>query len=242
VVHAVTPVVGGPALGVRMMTQRPTGPGVGVAVGLALLLALAAGGCELLGQAIAWPIAPRHPKKQVKAEYALQARQLVIVPYAGNDILFEYPTAPLEISRDIVHQIGGNLKGRVEVIVNPVRVARWQESNLEWPNMSLSAIAEAFQADTLLYVELERYSMYEEGSPNLLRGRVRARVQVVEVGDTAGPAYEECVESLFPEQRPVAEGELSERRIRATVNQLFARDVVRKFYDHEVPLRGEEAR
>jgi len=225
-----------------MKMHRPNGPAGGVAVGVALLLAVAVGGCELLGQAIAWPIAPRHPKKQVKAEYMLQAHQLVIVPYAGNDILFEYPTAPIEISRDIVHQIAGNLPARIDVIVNPVLVARWQESNLEWPNMSLPAIAKAFEADTLLYVELEQYTVYEEGSPNLLRGRVRARIQVVKATDTSGPVYEATVETVFPEERPVAEGELSERRVRATVNQVFARDVVRKFYDHEVPLRGEEAR
>ena len=209
---------------------------------LALALAVlvpASAGCEVLGQMLAWPIAPRHPKKKVKTEYPLEAKRLVIVPYAGNDVLFEYPTAPLEISRDLVHELVGHLKSRVEAIIHPVQVARWQESNLEWPNMSLEAIAETFQADVLLYVELERYTMLEKGSPNLFRGQVRARVQVVKPGAEINPVYESIVESVFPEQRPVAEGELSERRLRSTVTRLFARDLVRKFYDHEVPLQGE---
>ena len=209
------------------------------ALALAFVLAVASAGCEIIGQAIAWPIAPRHPKRKVEAEYTLDAERLVIVPYAGNDVLFEYPTAPLEISRDIVHELAGHLKKRVDVIVNPVRVAQWQESNLEWPNMSLEAIAKTFQADTLLYVELERYTMLEKGSPNLYRGQVRARVQVVAPAEEANPVYESTVETVFPEQRPVAEGEISRRRIRATVTRLFARDVVRKFYDHEVPHEGE---
>ena len=209
------------------------------ALGLALVLATASSGCEILGQALAVWIAPRHPMKKVEAEHNLQAKRLVIVPYAGNDVLFEYPTATLEISRDLVHELVGHLGPRVESIVHPVQVARWQEANLEWPNLSLKAIAETFEADVLLYVELERYTTLEKGSPNLLRGQVRARVQVIETAAETNPVYESIVETMFPEQRPVAEGELSERRIRAVTTRLFARDVVRRFYNHEVPREGE---
>ncbi len=228
-----------------MRTNRPktrrAGRALAAAAALATALACAAG-CEIAGQGLAWMIAPRHPKKKVKAEYPLQARRLAIVPYVSNAVLFDYPTAPLEISQDLVHEIAGHLKGRVESIVHPVEVARWQESNLEWPNLSLEEIAKALRADTVLYVEMERYSMFEPHSANLLRGRLRARIQVVKPGAEANPVYETTVETVFPEQRPVGEGELSERRLRATVTRLFARDVVRKFYDHEVPLRGEEVR
>jgi hypothetical protein len=211
----------------------------GAALALALVLAVTTSGCEILGQAFAVWFAPRHPKKQIEAEHHLEAKRLVIVPYAGNDVLFEYPTAPLEVSRDLVHELVGNLGKRIGAIIHPVQVARWQESNLEWPNMSLEAIAETFQADVLLYVELEQYTMLETGSPNLLRGQVRARVQVIEADAEANPVYESIVETRFPEQRPVAEGELSVRRIRAVVTRLFARDLVRRFYDHEVPLEAE---
>jgi hypothetical protein len=206
---------------------------------MALLLAAATAGCEAIGQMLVVGIADRHPTRKIEAEHHLEAERLVIVPYAGNDVLFEYPTAPLEISRDLVHELVGHVGKRIGVIVHPVRVARWQESNLEWPNMSLEAIADTFDADTLLYVELERYTMLEKGSPNLYRGQVRARVQVVRTGAEANPVYEAIVETAFPEHRPVAEGEVSRRAIRATVTRLFARDVVRKFYDHEVPREGE---
>ena len=224
------------------MTKRGKVNAARVAAAVALALVLGAGGCEIIGQMIAYPIAPRHPKRQVPQDYPLKAERLVILPYAGTDVMFEYPTAPLEISRDIIHEIVGHLGQRVASVVHPVQVARWQESNLEWPNLPLEAIAEVFGVDTLLYVELERYGMFEEGSPNLLRGRLGARVQVVKAAAEVNPVYETTVETIFPEERPVALGELSERQIRATVTRLFARDVVRKFYAHEVPLRGEEAR
>ncbi|KPK50998.1 MAG: hypothetical protein AMK72_00900 [Planctomycetes bacterium SM23_25] len=201
-------------------------------------LALTASGCQVPVQFLVWAFAPRHPKKTIKAEYDLRAERLAIVPYAGTDILFTYPAAPIEVSRDLVNELVGQCKDRVKTIVHPVEVVRWQESNLEWPNMTLEDIAKAFQADTVLYVELEQYTMIEERSANLFRGRVRARVQVVKADGARNPVYETTVETVFPEDRPVGVLEESERRIRAAVTRFFARDVIRKFYDHEVPDQG----
>jgi len=216
------------------------------AVLLTLALVLTASGCEIPAQFIAWFIAPRHPKKMVQAEYELTAERLVIVLYAGTDILFTYPATPIEVSQALVRQLAGHCKDRVKNVVRPVEVIRWQESNLEWPNMALEDIAKMFQADTLLYVELERYTMIEERSANLLRGRVRARVQVVKTdpkgaltsGASRNPVYETTVETVFPEDRPVGVLEVSERKLRAAVIRVFARDVIRKFYGHEVKDQG----
>jgi hypothetical protein len=206
--------------------------------GLALgAFALGAGGCYA-GHFLSWMIAPRHPTKKVAAEYALDADRLVIVTYAGTDILFSYPTAPLEVSRDIVNELLVNLPKRAREIVHPVQVVQWQESNLEWPNMGLEDVARTFSADTLLYVELERYTMIEERSANLFRGRIRARVQAVQTGAGRNPVYETIVEETFPKDRPVGVLETSERTIRTGVTRFFARSLVRKFYDHEVEVQG----
>jgi len=208
---------------------------IGALLLLVGLTAAGACGCHWL---FAWAVAPRHPKKTVKAEYPLEADVLVIVPYAGTDILFNDPTVPLEISRNIVNLVVPALGNRVKQIVHPVQVVRWQESNIEWPNMALVDIARAFKADTVLYVELEHYSMYEERSANLFRGRVRARIQVVKTSAERNPVYETSIETIFPEDRPVGVLETSERMVRAATNLDFARDVVRKFYDYEVEVKG----
>jgi len=207
---------------------------LGVLVGLA---ALAAGGCGV-PNFFAWMFAPRHPKETIKAEFPLKADRLVIVPYAGTDILFNDPTAALEVSTGLVNEILRNMSAQVKTIVHPVQVARWQESNIEWPNMPLADIAKAFQADTLLYVELERYTMMEDRSANLFRGRARARIQVVQPAAERNPVYETIVEATFPEDRPVGVLETSEQTIRAGTNMYFARTVIGKFHDHEVEVTG----
>ena len=187
---------------------------------------------------LVWLLGPREITKTVKSEYDLKAERLIIVCYAGTDILFAYPTVPLEISQELVYAIARDLDDRVKTIVHPVEVVRWQEGTLEWPNMSLDQIAREFQADALLYVELERYTMVEEGSANLFRGRAKARIQVVRPDAEANPVYETTVEVTFPEERPVGVLETSERVMRRGTNLLFARDVIRKFYDHKVEVRG----
>jgi len=205
---------------------------------LAILVGLMAGslcGCHWL---FAWAVAPRHPQKTVEAEYPLEADCLVIIPYAGTDILFNDPTAPVEVSRDLISALVQNLGRRIKTIVHPVQVVRWQESNLDWPNMSLVDIGRTFKADTVLYVELEQYTMLEERSANLFRGRVRARIQVVKTEAEHNPVYETTVETIFPEDQPVGALDVSERVIRAYTNAQFARDVAWKFCDHKVEIKG----
>lgn len=203
--------------------------------GLVALVALGVCGCHWL---YAYFNAPRHPKETVKAEYPLKAERLVIVTYAGAEILFDDPTAPLEVSYDITNEILRSLSSSIKTIIRPEQVVRWQESTLEWPNMSLVDIAKTFQADTILYVELERYSLMEDRSANLYRGRVRARVQVAEVAAASNPVYETTVETTFPEDRPVGVLETSQRTIRTGTNIFFARAVLDKFRDHEIEVKG----
>jgi hypothetical protein len=202
---------------------------------LLALVALSACGCHWL---YAWMAADRHPKEQIKAEYALKAERLVIVTYAGAEILFNDATAPLEVSYNITNEILRSLSSSVKTVVRPEQVVRWQESTLEWPNMSLVDIAKTFQADTVLYIELERYTMIEERSANLFRGRIRARVQVAKASAERNPVYEATIESTFPEDRQVGVLETSEQVIRTGVTRMFAREVIQKFYEHEIDVRG----
>jgi hypothetical protein len=206
----------------------------GLAAGAAGAAALASGGCHWL---TAWALAPRHEMRTVKAEYDLKADRLVIVPYVSMDILFAYPTAGIEISNNLVHGILAHLKGRVREIVNPVEVARWQDSNIEWMNMSLPDIAAAFEADTVLYLEIEQYTAVEERSANLLRGHIRARMQVAKAG-TPHPVYESRVEVTFPEDQPVGVLGNTERQVMTYTLQIFAQQTIGKFYDHEVEVKG----
>jgi hypothetical protein len=204
-------------------------------VAVAGLLAVGAAGCQWL---FAWAFAERHPTKTVKAEYVLEAERLVVVPYAGTETLFNHRTAPLQVSADIAAYAMANLRNHVKSVVHPLAVIQWQEQNVEWPNMSLEEIGKAFQADAVLYVELESYSLLEEGSANLYRGHVRGRVQVAKMGAAHNPVYETTVEVLFPQDHPVGITGTSEAMISQNTDALFAEEVVAKFYDRTMEDKG----
>jgi hypothetical protein len=203
---------------------------------LALATLAGAGGCQWL---TAYIFADRHPKETIKAEYSLASERLVIIPYASTDVLFSDPGLPMELSRDLIIQISNRLgPEKVKAFINPAEVQRWQEANLEWPNISLVEMGQAFKADTVLYVELERYSLMEEHSANLYRGRVRARIQIVQPAAPHNPVYDTVVETVFPANAPVGVTSASEQSVRTYTNMVFAENVVDKFCDHEIDVKG----
>jgi hypothetical protein len=219
------------------MSRRRQGLFRGVVLVLVAVGAAGACGCHL-PHFFVWLFADRHPTVKVEAEYELEAERLVIIPYAGTDILFTYSEVPVEIAADLINQIRGHIPGRVKTIIHPVEVNRWQESNLDWPNYSLKDIARTFAADTVLYVELERYSLFDERSANLYHGRVRARLQVAKAEAARNPVWEDTIEVTFPPDRPIGVLDTTERRMRQGTNLQFAIEVIRKFYDHEVEAKG----
>ena len=99
-------------------------------------------------------------------------------------------------------------------------------------------MAKAFGADAVLYVELEDYSTIEERSANLYRGRVRARIQVARPDAPRNPVYDTTVETVFPKDAPVSATGTTESRVRLATNEVFAEDVILRFYDHEVEVSG----
>jgi hypothetical protein len=204
---------------------------------LGLLVAVVAGGCYAGHLFVA--LTKPEEKKTIKAEYPLEAEKLAIVVYAGTDVLFTYPAVPLEISRDLVNEILKNLRPKIKQIVHPVEVVRWQESNLDWTNMSPLDIAKTFKVDTLLYVEIEQYTTVEERSSNLFRGHIRANVQVVKVGAENNPVFKTKtpMDVLFPEDRPVGVVD-AESQIRVGTGLLFAQKLINKFYDREIVVKA----
>lgn len=204
----------------------------------ALLVALTvcASGCGL-PNLLVYPFADRDAKRDVKRQYDLTGERLLILPYAGHDILFEYPNAGLEISYQVIQQISQNLRGRVHRVINPAQVALYQRSKLDWPTTEVSDIGREFEADKVLYIELTRFTIMEERSANLYRGRVAAHIQVIDTSKPRGHEllYETDVSIEVPDDRPMGTTEISELNLRQATVYRFAEEVIWQFYDHKEP-------
>lgn len=209
------------------------------------LLAVAGAGVLLAGCGLpnlfAYPFADRDAKESVKREHDLTANRLLILPYASNDVLFEYPTAPLDVSTFTVQEIRKHLRGKVDWVINPNQVALYQQSDLDWPNKPVAEIGRHMEADKVLYIELRRFTMMEERSANLYRGRVSAHVKVVDATaptNTEAVLYSTDLSIEFPGDRPLGMSEISPARMEQLTLYTFAKELIWKFYDHEEPRMG----
>ncbi len=209
----------------------------------ALLLLLAVltlcSGCGV-PNLFAYFLADRDPKKSVDKEHDLRAEVLLILPYSGPQIRLEHPGANLAISNFIIQQIAEHLRGRVSGVVSPVQVIRYQQTDLDWENRSVQEIGRQFGADKVLYIEIRRLTLLEERSANLYRGRVKAHLQVIDVGAglTDAELYEGDVSVIFPQDNPLATSQISRAAMQQQVLHRFAVETVWKFHDHKEPMRG----
>lgn len=198
-----------------------------------------AGGCGL-PNLLVFPWAERDATKDVKEAHHLTAERLLILPYLGRAVEFESPTAGTDISNAIIQHIRKELRGRVHAVVNPQQVAKYQQSKLDWQGTAVAEIGREFQVDKVLYLEIQRYSIMEERSANLYRGRLSGHLQVIDPNAPSGKEilYEADVSVQVPDDKPIGASDIPEGKLRGATLYRFGQEVVWKFCDHQEPRLG----
>jgi len=217
------------------MDYRNTGR---VAAGLAaMLLAAAAGGCDTLGY-LGYLMAPEAKKVKVPPEYeGLTKRKVAVVIYADQQVQYEYPYARLGLSAALNSELKKHLEGAA--IVDPRRVIRYQDDNVHWDTMDKTTLGQAFEADAVLYVILEQYSMREPGSISLFRGQISAQARVYDVSLPESQALVwqgDDFAVIYPEHAPVGELGEDDSKVRFETEKQLAAAIVGRFYEREVPV------
>jgi len=199
------------------------------------LLACLAGGCKPLGY-LAYLFAPDLGKVTVPAEFdRLQGKKVAVVLFTDEATQVDYPYARWTLSQQIEAALKANVR-KIDVV--PIqRVIRYQDENIEWNSVDRTRVGKDLGADYVLYVAVEEYSTLEPGSMSLFRGRISARASVF---DTSLAERAACVwrskpiRVVYPESAPARLAQ-DDREIRYRAEQLFAQELVRKFYTHKVP-------
>jgi len=213
----------------------------------------AAGGCNLA----AWPLAVfgKPAMKTVPAEVPidLTGKTVAVVVYAGPETQVDYETVHVEVSDAVAAEIRRNL--RDVTLVSPIRVLRYQNEHPNWNSTRLDRMCGDLRCDYILLVTLIEFSTREPGSVHLARGRLTAeaslyaakavRVESPEV-PTTGEAGGGCTwrsdtfRIVYPNETPVSLAG-DDYGIRIQTERQFAEALIRKFYDHQVPMTPEEA-
>lgn len=212
----------------------------------AAALPAVAGGCDLF-QAAAYVLTP-DPTQTIEAEYGgLAGQKVAIIVYADQEILYvanaDVQTAMYVAQAFKEAQDHGDLRGMELVPVT--ETIRFQQRS-DWYNMRVPQIGRHFNADRVLYIELEEYARREPGSPNLLRGRISATLKVYQVSKAGeppprrNPVYATRLGIVWPEDSPLMMSDENLIRVEAGMLARFAKRVARKFYTYKINLRHPE--
>ena len=191
-------------------------------------------GCNLIS--LPYVLFAPEPTEKVKAEFAhLEGRRVLVLVWAEQATLYEYPNVQIEIASYVRYLLKEKFSDLD--VASPSHVSRYMKSRPDWATEHPAAIGRHFKADIVMMVELMEFTTREPGSPNLFRGRARARITVYDLtGEDDRPKgfALKPAEAVYPPDRPIGVLRADDRVIRAQTYKEFARAFTRKFYDHEV--------
>ncbi len=123
-------------------------------------------------------------------------KSLLIVCSAPHGILARYPS----IQIDIVDRMTRHLDVRKVKVISADDVARWFDDNGEWGDFS--ELADEFDADFVMHIQIDTFSCEVRDSPNLLQGKTDGKVTVFKAAGkdikTTSVAFERTFDVTYP--------------------------------------------
>jgi hypothetical protein len=171
----------------------------------AALMAVSLTGCNaviLLGYLIGGPpsIEPDFHKATGKSLEGKNTRVLVMA-YAPTELRYDNDAVDYELAKHVAHRLNlQNIR-----VVDPDRVHSWLDKNRDWNNAA--EVGAEFKVDYVIHIDLTDYSLFEEHSSDLYRGRAEALVTVWKMDeDKKGgeSIYSKQIVSRFPKGAPVS--------------------------------------
>jgi len=196
-------------------------------------------GCDAAGYSL-WLLAPRE-NRNVDAEFGnLGKHSVAVVFYVDEKTQLDYPNVRLTLGAKVTEELRKNIK-KIKV-VDPLRVARYQDENLHWDTQDKKTTAKDLKVDFLLIVSLVEYSTRVPGQVNAYQGRISAEAKlydsVLDEGDNLLWESKDDLDVVFPKLPQYSER--TEPTIRQETEQMFADMLVKKFYNHELPSTDVE--
>jgi hypothetical protein len=156
---------------------------------------------------------------------------VAVVCYAPDDVRYNFENIDEELARYVAFRL---IQKKIEAI-NPDRVKMWLTSNPEWDEPE--EIGSAFKTTYVIYIDLNDFTLYEDGSASLYRGKAEAIVSVWKMDD----AFEEAEKifskekiSKFPQHRPIAATEETYSNFKARYLTRLSEEIGRLFYEYYI--------
>ncbi|MGO9469143.1 MAG: hypothetical protein ACLQIB_01385 [Isosphaeraceae bacterium] len=168
------------------------------------------GGCD--PRALFFFLQPDNPSIEAPGPDLLEKKVVILCNVSANAV-GEFPS----LERDICREVAKLFRTKVKkiTVVDPDKVATWIEAHPKWSDPSDAA--RDFDADLVIFLEIEEFRIQSPGDLNVLQGASKTHIQVFEMQypknskdkpikdqpKEAHNIYEAYCESTFPNRGPI---------------------------------------
>ena len=153
---------------------------------------------------------------------------VAVVCYAPNDLKWDFSEVDYEVMKFVSNRL---FTHHIKVMDSAV-VHAWLDEHPNWDKPE--EIGAAFDATYVVYIDLNKFSLYEKGSQNLYRGRAEAMVSVFEMDDdgTGEKIYSKDITSAFPTAIPRSTQDITYSRFKREYLEVLSEEIGRLFYEY----------
>ncbi len=173
-------------------------------------------------------------RKNTGTDLTKGEKTILIACSTSHQILSKYPG----IRIDVVDKMSRILDTRNVKVVPADDVATWFDDHGDWGDFT--ELADAFDADYVMHIDLKSFSVAVPDSPHLLQGKTEGRVSMMEikmVGKNkdkrkASVAVERSFSVMFPTTYPLPRENRSEEMFTENFLDRISAQLARMLYDH----------
>ena len=154
--------------------------------------------------------------------------KVAVVCYAPTKLKWDFS----EIDHEIAKYVSFRLRDHEIKVVNPDYVRAWLDKNPDWD--MVEEIGRDLDVTYVIYIDVSDYSLYEENSANLYRGRAEVFVSVFEMDESGegDKIYTKELNSRFPILAPRATSDVSYQTFKRHYLSRLSEEIGRLFYEH----------
>ena len=156
---------------------------------------------------------------------------VAVVCFAPTEVKYSFEN----IDHEMAKYVAFRLASQKIKIIQPDKIRAWLDENKDWDKPE--EIGAAFKTTYVVYIDINEFSLFEEGSANLYRGRSESVVSVWKMDEDDGTAEKifsmEKV-SKFPQQQPVNSSEETLANFKARYLSRISDEIGRFFYSYEL--------
>lgn len=156
-----------------------------------------------------------------------KGKKVLVLCDAPKEVKFDFDAVDRELGRHISHRLSNN---KIKVM-DPDAVHAWLDEHTDWDTPV--EIGRDFEADYVVFIEINEFGLYEEGSHSLYRGHSECLITVYEMEDGEGhEIYTKEYVSKFPLLEPKSASEVSYYDFKRHYLSFLSEELGRHFYEH----------